>query len=266
MQDATRISLKNRTGMQMSPADSQDMLEATGGQYVEGLPDPQHDGLADTRAEYLAEAGPLGTVPAPVTPVGMAKSAARMLKGDRVQVFMDKLAERAAFERGGTRLYDALLGKHLGELANEGHGGRGADMVPHETLVEFRNQEAEHFRLVSRAITELGGDPTAQTPSADAVGMMSLGLMQTVTDPRTSLTQSLGAILTAELTDVAGWELLAQLADAMGQEQIAEDFRAALEQEENHLRVIKDWHTALVMGESGSSDTATPRPKRASKK
>ena len=252
MQDANRISLQNRTGMQMSPADSQDMLEASGGQYVEGVPDPEHGGLAETRAEYLAEAGPLGTVPAPVTPVGMVRSAARMLKGDRVQVFMDKLAERAAFERSGTRLYDALLSKHLGELSNQGHGAEGADWVPRDTLVEFRNQEAEHFLLVSQAISRLGGDPTAQTPSADAVGMMSLGLMQTVTDPRTSLTQSLGAILTAELTDVASWELLSKLAGAMGQDEMARSFRAALREEERHLRVIRAWHSALVMGESGN--------------
>jgi rubrerythrin len=255
MQDATRISLKNRTGMQMSPGDSQELLEATGGQYAEGLPDPEHDGLAETRAEYLAEAGPLGSVPAPVTPVGMVQSAVKMLKGDRVQVFMDKLAERAAFERGGTRLYDGLLAKHQAELANEGHGSQGADMVSRETLLEFRNQEAEHFLLVSQAISRLGGDPTAQTPSADVVGVMSLGLVQTVSDPRTSLTQSLGAILTAELTDVAGWELLAKLAQAMGQDEMARSFRTALQEEERHLRVIRDWHSALVMGESGKPTT-----------
>jgi rubrerythrin len=257
MQDATRISLKNRTGMQMSPGDSQELLEATGGQYAEGLPDPENDGLAETRAEYLAEAGPLGTVPAPVTPVGIVQSAVKMLKGDRVQVFMDKLAERAAFERSGTRLYDALLAKHQAELTNTGHGSEGADLVSRDTLLEFRNQEAEHFLLVSQAITRLGGDPTAQTPCADAVGMMSIGLMQTVTDPRTSLPQSLGAILTAELTDVASWELLAKLAQAMGQDEMARSFREALTQEEKHLRVIREWHTTLVMGESGNPKSGT---------
>ena len=252
MQDATRISLKNRTGMQMSPGDSKDMLDATGGDYAAGEPDPENDGLAETRAEYLAEAGPLGTVPAPVTPVGMVQSAVKMLKGERVQVFMDKLSERAAFERSGTRLYDALLAKHRGELSNEGHGAEGAGMVSHDTLLRFRNQEAEHFMLVAQAITQLGGDPTAQTPSADTVGMMSIGLMQTVSDPRTTLTQSLSAVLTAELTDVASWDLLAKLADAMGQEEMARSFRAALHEEENHLRVIRSWYSALIMGESGN--------------
>jgi hypothetical protein len=261
MEDATRVSLKNRTGMQMFPGDSQDLLEATrGGQYASSaLPDPERDGLAETRSEYLVDAGPLGTVPAPVTPVGMFQSAAKMLAGGRLQVFMDKLAERAAFERSGVRLYDALLAKHRGEIEIGAHDTRDTAEVSHETLLEFRQQEAEHFLLVSDAIARLGGDPTAQTPCADVVGMMSIGLIQTLTDPRTTLTQSLGAILTAELTDVAGWDLLAQLADAMGQEQMAREFREAMHHEEQHLQTIRTWHTALILGEGGPGKSATAR-------
>ena len=74
MQDATHISMKNRTGMQMSPADSRELLEAVSSQELEGLPDPENDGLAEVRTEYLAEAGPLGTVPAPATPRGPVKN------------------------------------------------------------------------------------------------------------------------------------------------------------------------------------------------
>lgn len=257
MEDSTRISLQNRTGLHRSPGDSQELLEAThGGQYAStALPDPQDDGLAETRAEYLADAGPLGTVPAPVTPVGMVRSATQMLAGHRLQVFMDKLAERAAFERSGVRLYDALLAKHRGEIELQAHGTRGKDDVSHDTLLEFRQQEAEHYLLVADAISRLGGDPTAQTPCADVVGMMGMGLVQTVSDPRTTLTQSLGAILTAELTDVANWDLLARLAAASGQEQMAREFGEAMHHEELHLRTIRTWHAALVMGESGAENT-----------
>jgi hypothetical protein len=252
MEDATRISLKNRTGLQMSPGDAQELLDATGGAYAStSLPDADRNGLAETRSEYIAEAGSLGSVPAPVTPVGMVKSAAKMLAGNRMQVLMDKLAERAAFERSGVRLYDALLAKHRGELEAPGRDPQAASQVSHDTLVEFRRQEAEHFMLVSDAIKELGGDPTAQTPCADAVGVMSMGLVQTVSDPRTSLAQSVGAILTAELTDVANWDLLARLAHAMGQEEMAREFREAMAHEERHLQVIRQWHAALVLAESG---------------
>jgi hypothetical protein len=269
MKDAKSISLKNRTGLQMSPADAEDLIEASGGQFAESPePDPLRSGLAETRAEYIKDAEPLGTVPAPVTPTGVAKTVGKLVKGERLQVFMDKLSERAAYERGGTRLYDALLTKYRAEFGADtttrGKRGEGTargkrgegTAVTQATLVEFRDQEAEHFLLVSAAIRQLGGDPTAQTPSADAVGVMSMGLIQTVTDPRTSLAHCVAAVLTAELTDVASWDLLAQLAEAMGQREMAEQFRDALEHEEQHLQVIREWHTALVLGQSGTSAAA----------
>ena len=42
-------------------------------------------------------------------------------------------------------------------------------MVPR--LQSFREQEAQHFELVASALVDLGGDPTAQTPCADLVGI-----------------------------------------------------------------------------------------------
>ena len=231
----------NQSGMLTAEDGGEKMM-----QNIELTKPPRGDerDLAKLRLEYAQDPEPVGSIPEP-TPPGIAA------------VLMDKLGERLAFERSGTRLYDALLAKHQAELSNTGHGSEGADLVSRDTLLEFRNQEAEHFLLVSQAITRLGGDPTAQTPCADAVGMMSIGLMQTVTDPRTSLPQSLGAILTAELTDVASWELLAKLAQAMGQDEMARSFREALQQEEKHLRVIREWHTALIMGESGNPKSGT---------
>jgi hypothetical protein len=93
---------------------------------------------------------------------------------------------------------------------------------------------------------QLGGDPTAQTPCADVIATASMGLMQVVTDPRTTMAQSLNAILTAELTDNAGWELLAQLAEEAGEEELTGKFLGALSQEQEHLRVIKAWLATLV--------------------
>ncbi|RPI14342.1 MAG: ferritin-like domain-containing protein [Lysobacterales bacterium] len=265
MQDAsTRITLQNRTGVQRSPQDFQDMLdgmEEFQPQLAE--PDPGNDGIAEVRAEYISEQEPLGTIPPPATPTGMAKSAMKMLTGNRMQVLVDKLAERLAFERTGTRLYDALIAKYEtlyagSTLAGRGDGN-GADAddydgyVSRETLVEVRNQEAEHFMLVADAIRRLGADPTAETPCADSVGVQSIGLVQTVSDPRTSLAQSLNAMLTAELADNAGWELLIQLAESLGQDEMADQFRDALATEARHLQMIRSWLTLLVMAESGNA-------------
>jgi rubrerythrin len=258
--------LKNRTGMQRSPGESRELLAGPADfQPDVPLPDPDSDGLAETRAEYIAEGHPLGTIPAPITPVGMVKSAAKMLAGDRVQVLVDKLAERLAFERSGTRLYDALIVKYDasfaqgGAYANESDDVRATTLgapVTREVLLEIRNEEAAHYALVAEAIEQLGADPTAQTPCADAVGVQSLGLVQVLTDPRTSLPQSLNAILTAELADNAGWELLIQLAETLGQDDLIEDFRGALANEVRHLEVIRSWLAALVLTESGNPGAA----------
>jgi rubrerythrin len=258
MQESAKLSLKNRTGLQMSPAQSREMLDSTEDQVTTALPSPQNDGLAEVRAEYIASAEPLGTVPAPLSVTGMVKSATNMLAGNRLQAFVDKLAERAAFERGGTRLYDALLAKYSGR-AHADDDDSDVEHVPYETLLEIRAQEAEHFLMLSECITQLGCDPTAQTPCADVAGMQSTGLVQTVTDPRTTLAQSLSAILAAELVDVAGWDLLAEMAEAMGQEDMSGRFREALRHEEQHLEIVRSWYSALVMADSGNP---TPVVKR----
>jgi hypothetical protein len=61
-----------------------------------------------------------------------------------------------------------------------------------------------HFELVRCTIEMMGCDPTAQTPCADLVGVETLGLVQVLTDPRTTVAQCMNAILTAELADNAG--------------------------------------------------------------
>ena len=60
-----------------------------------------------------------------------------------------------------------------------------------DDLETIRADEARHFRLIAEAIESLGGDPTSQTPSADLAGVESMGLVQVLNDPRTSIAQSL---------------------------------------------------------------------------
>jgi hypothetical protein len=96
-------------------------------------------------------------------------------------------------------------------------------------------------------MVSLGGDPTAMTPCADVTAVASSGLMQVLNDPRTTLAQCLNAILTAELTDNAGWELLSSLADTGGETDLAGRFLGALAQEQQHLLVIKNWLAAIVV-------------------
>lgn len=228
----------NRTGVQMSPADAGNMQQA-----AEALPADMESaeyGLTSLRRPYIEASDGLGSVPLPGTMKGAAKSTVQALKGDKAHVLIDKLGERLAFERAGTRLYESLLVKCEVD----------PDALPQgalHRLRHFRDEEAEHFALVADALREIGADPTAQTPCADLVGVEGMGLMQAMADPRTNLLQSLHVVLDAELLDHAGWELLIQLAQAMGQDQMAQRFQHALRQEDEHLQTVRQWVKALTL-------------------
>lgn len=236
--DSTRIGA-NRTGMQMSPVHGKEMLENAD---LQGTETQVMDGqaLAEVRGEYIREADPLGSIPAPATLKGMAKSGAKMVMGNRPQAFIDKLAERLAYERGGTRLYDAAIAKFIE------HGDELKNVTLGE-LQEIRDQEANHALLIKECIEKLGADPTAQTPSADLVGVETMGLMQAVTDPRTNMAQTLHALLAAELADEAGWETLIALADSMGQDDMVTRFREAEQHEQEHVFKVRGWYQSLTL-------------------
>ncbi|MFL6712201.1 MAG: ferritin-like domain-containing protein [Sulfurifustis sp.] len=230
----------NKTGVQMSPIDVDHMLDdvrSSGTSASDGA------GIAAVRTTYITEAEPVGTVPVPGTLQGAVSSGVQKMMGSRPEVLVDKLGERLAFERSGTRLYDALLTKY------QAMPDKLRDMSA-EQLARFRDEETMHFKMVAEAMESLGADPTAQTPGADVVGVESIGLMQVVDDPRTTLSQCLNAMLVVELADNAGWELLIVLAEDMGQSGMAENFRTARTEEQEHLAKIKHWHEQAVRRET----------------
>ncbi len=244
MEDPTKIG-HNRTGMQISPKEAARQMRSMEEFDVEtAAPDMQPESTlaAEMRREYVNEADAIGSMPPPATLKGALKAGAGALTGTRMQVFIDKLGERLAYERGGTRLYDAALVKAVA----------AADGTPVtvERMKQIRNQEAEHAELLREAIESIGADPTVQTPCADVVGVQAMGLMQSVTDPRTTLAQTLSSLLAAELIDVASWELLARLAREAGQEELAAQFEQALEHENEHLQTISGWYQAMVAAET----------------
>jgi len=218
----------NRTGMQMSPIDVQKMTE-----FADSVPAlDTKDTIAQVRHMALAEAGNVGSVPMPGTMKGAMSKGVETLKGKRPEVLIDKLGERLAFERTGTRLYEAMLMK-----CTEGEDAEAAKLVPRLSII--REQEAEHFALLSKALEGMGADPTAQTPCADVAAVMSMGLLQVVNDPRTTVSQCLNALLTAELADNASWELLIELAREQGQDKLLPAFEEAARHEAQHLSTIK---------------------------
>ncbi|HWS90111.1 MAG TPA: ferritin-like domain-containing protein [Pyrinomonadaceae bacterium] len=229
----------NRTGMITSPLMGPEMTEGAAAATPSSPGGPEQ--LLLRRAEYISEGFPLGSPPPPpVSLEGVVEGAAQVVgMTTGVGTLADKLSERLAFERTGTRLYEALINK----VETLGESRPGPTLAE---LREIRDEELRHFHLVREAVTSLGGDPTVQSPCADVAAVTSLGVLQVLTDPRTSVAQCLQAVLTAELTDNAGWELLVQLTRAAGHEEMAKGFQAALENEARHVETVRGWLAAML--------------------
>jgi rubrerythrin len=238
----------NRTGLQAAPLQAKKMLENT--DVVPADPQDGATAIALARAELSQQAPPVGTMPIPGKLKGVLKTAAKALQGEKATVFLDKLGERLAFERTGVRLYDAVLAKI--PAAKTGQGSMTIDEVR-----QYRDEELQHLHLVKEAIEQLGGDPTAMTPCADLVGVQGLGLVQAVSDPRTTLTQCLEAVLTAELTDNEGWKVLIAMAEALDLDDLASRFTDALAEEDVHLQSVRTWLAERLEIQLGAKLPAT---------
>ena len=224
----------NRTGMQTSPELAEELMEGASAAAPSSDGGPEE--IAEYRAEYIAEGFPIGSMP--TMPGSEEETADEEEAG--TAVLLDKLSERLAFERMGTRLYEALYNKceTLGETTP------GPTL---EQIQEIGSEELEHFLLINDTIAGLGGEPTVESPCADVIGVASMGIMQVLTDPRTTVAQCLSAMLTAELTDNAGWELLIELAENLGYDEMKTEFETCLQHEERHLSNVRNWVSDSVL-------------------
>ena len=240
--DSKQEILGNRTGIMTNPELSIEMIEGS----KQTVPSSQGDAteLASVRSEYIEEGVPIGSSPVMVEVSEDGESVGQF---DGLAVLLDKLGERLAFERQGTRLYEAFLQK-CEALTLEDASGPSVEELRH-----ICEEELEHFHLLQNAITALGGDATVQTPSADVAGVLSHGVMQVVSDPRTTIPQTLQAMLTAELVDNDGWQMLQELAAELGQDDLEEQCGKAYEEEQEHLEKVREWLTSMTMDEASGS-------------
>lgn len=208
----------NRTGAQGSPRDARAQREAA----VRFPPSSPGDGSPLALHALCLED---------------ERRAAAMGAGGKATVLLDKLGERLAFERAGTRLYEGLLVKL--EAIGTFEGGPSRD-----DLAGFLGEELSHFHQVREAIEQLGGDPTAMTPSANVSAVIARGLPLVILDPHASLADALHAIHVAELADNDGWQMLIALAEFMGHDELAAGFRRCLAAEDVHLDSIRRWLTS----------------------
>lgn len=219
----------NRTGVCTNPELSREMMEG-----MESFP-PTSVGteasIATELADYVETDGGFGTVPRPQVEMPTVDE-------DSWALFIDKLGERLAFERTGVRLYEGLIVKL------DVHGGELPQGPEREDLEHIRDEELEHFHALEAAMLELGADPTAVTPCADAVGVIGSGIGQVINDPRAHLLPSLEAVLVAELADNDGWDTLIELARGVGQAEMAAQFEGFAENERDHLMRVRTWIAA----------------------
>jgi hypothetical protein len=225
----------NRTGTAMAPQRLQEMLAG-----MEEFP-PSSQGsaqdIAQVRIAYAQEAESQGSVPPPQGFMGKVQTAVKAVIGAQPTLFLDKLGERLAFERTGTRIYEAVLSKYDAFGSFSGGPTRGE-------LEHLLREEYEHFLLLRSAIEHLDGDPTAVTPSANLQLTASQGVPKVVVDPRTTLLQSLEVVLTTELTDNACWEALVELAQGAGEDALVQQFEQARMTEQEHLLKVQSWVAA----------------------
>ncbi|MEC4719147.1 ferritin-like domain-containing protein [Noviherbaspirillum sp. CPCC 100848] len=172
---------------------------------------------------------------------GAAATAARQPP----ELLLDKLGERLAFERNGVQFYDALIAKF--ETSQD-----SSTSMTLADLQKIRQDEARHADMLAAAIAGIGGDPEARTPSAALVGVEAQGLKQVLADPASTIAQSLHALLVAEMTDNAGWELLIALAEDQEQMALISDFSVALDEERAHLMQVQNWYEEATIGKAVS--------------
>lgn len=234
MNNVTSAMGMNRTGLAIHPLLSKEMTDNTA-ETVPGTPGDEH-AIAAVREFYARDVDRIGAVPPPATLKGVVGAAVDMLKGQRTTALIDKLAERLAFERSGTRLWQAAISKF--DVCGTWEGGPSRD-----DLLAIAEDEAQHFSLLHHTIANLGADPTVVTPSADLAGVEAMGIVQVLTDPRTNLAQGLHAMLIAELADNDAW---AMLIDVTSQEDadLAARFTLARDAESRHLRLVRQWLVA----------------------
>lgn len=222
----------NRTGRATSPALSKSMIEGTQEFPPTGPGDERE--IARVREDYVKDADPIGSVPPPPKVKGRIRAARQAMMGEHPALLIDKLGARLAFERAGTRLWEALLSKYDADGSYDG----GPERV---TIERIANEEFDHFRMLSQVIEALGGDPTVVTPSADLQLNAGKGVLEVLVDPRTNLVQCLEAIVIAELADNESWQALAEIARQAGEKALVDLCERALEEEDEHLETVRSW-------------------------
>jgi bacterioferritin (cytochrome b1) len=145
---------------------------------------------------------------------------------------IDLLSERLTFERASVKLYDAIIAKM--QRSNDDNV-----MRMYDEMKRNRDEEKEHEEWLEEQIRALGGDTRAQTEMSRLAHIETEGIERVVLDGDNVVAHLFHALLSAELSDNAGWDLLVQIADDVGDREAKRAFKKRLHQEEDHLIFVR---------------------------
>ena len=123
-------------------------------------------------------------------------------------------------------------------------------------LLNDRDEEKEHEEWLEAQIRSLGGDAHAPSERATLVQTESEGI-ERVAQRDPSLPHDFHALLAAELSDNAGWDLLVTLADEAGRPR-QKEFKQRLHEEEEHLLLVRETVAKLTGKEISEPAPAAP--------
>jgi hypothetical protein len=146
---------------------------------------------------------------------------------------LDVLSGRLTFERTCVKLHDAVIEK-IGRLGDR----RFLALVP--TLRRHRDEEKEHEEWLEGCVRELGGTAHETTDMGRLEAEESQGIQSVIIDGHTRVLDLLHALLAAELSDNAGWDLLVKLSGDLGDRETRVDFAKRLAEETKHLAFIRE--------------------------
>ncbi|HEY1555393.1 MAG TPA: hypothetical protein VGF94_11230 [Kofleriaceae bacterium] len=148
---------------------------------------------------------------------------------------IDLLGERLAFEHASVELYDALIGKL--ETSNDDRA-----LILLDELRVQRDEEREHEDWLADQMQLLGADPRVPTELAELARRETRGIEEVILEDDHELSHLLHALLAAELSDNAGWDLLVALAEEAHDRDAKRQLKQRLREEQAHLAFV---HIAL---------------------
>jgi hypothetical protein len=164
---------------------------------------------------------------------GLGQAVLSTLDTMRPSLLIERLIDRLISAQERVALYTAALTKAVAARDT-------AQLV----LERMGSDERQHCEVLRRHLVRLGFDPAFIPPARE--GGDAKRILQIIANPRTSVPQSLCALLGAALAAVGDWETLARTARDVHDERMAAEFENLRAIAETHVKQIRDRAEAVA--------------------